>query len=114
MSTSAWDSMKKVREDEYFIKEEHKSKEQLKKTLEAIEKRYFETEEKMKSFSKGSSPITGAPLFKAQVAGHVVLDCPSDDMLFVSQASLLHLIESLQNGDKKAIASWKAFLENQS
>jgi hypothetical protein len=66
----------------------------------------------LKSFKKGQSPITAAPLFKAHVAGHIVLDCPADDMLMVSQATLLSLIESLQNDDKKAIGAWKAFLQN--
>lgn len=114
MSTSAWDEMKRVCEDEYFVKEENKSKQALHDILEGIEKRHKQTEEKFKSFTKGNNPITGAPLFKAQVAGHYVLDCPADDMLLVSQATMLSLIEALQNDDKKAIGAWKAFLQNQS
>lgn len=114
MSTSAWDDMRRVHEDEFFLKEENKSKQVLHDTLEALEERHKETDEKLKSFTKGVNPITGAPFFKAQIAGHYVLDCPADDMLLMSQATLLSLIESLQNGDKKDIGAWKAFLQNQS
>jgi uncharacterized protein YhaN len=112
MSTSSWDDMKRVREDEYFKKQENQQTQQLQGELSKVEARYQQIEEMLKSFKKGQSPITGAPLFKAQVAGHIVLDCPADDMLMVSQATLLSLIESLQNDDKKAIGAWKAFLQN--
>lgn len=114
MATKSWNEMKRVREDEYFKKQENAQKQKMQTSLLKLEARLHQTEEKMNSFTKGPSPITGAPLFKAHIAGHTVLDCPADDMILVSQATLLSLIESLQNGDKQAIAAWKAFLKNQS
>lgn len=111
-NVSAWDEMKRVREEEFFHKDEIEKKERLKEKLKALEARVAKTNEKLESFTKGESPITGALLIKAHVHGHVFLDCPEDEMVMIGHASLLSLIESLQNDDKQAMNAWKAFLES--
>tara|TARA_R110000868_G_scaffold262401_2_gene521135 strand:+ start:115991 stop:116356 length:366 start_codon:yes stop_codon:yes gene_type:complete len=111
--TSSWDDMKRVREEEYFHKQEIVKKDSLKNKISQEETRHKQAQEKLEGFKKGDSPITGAPFFKAIVQGHIILDCPEDDMILLSHSTLLAVMETLQKGDKQAINAWKAFLDNQ-
>ncbi|MFT7144640.1 MAG: hypothetical protein ACI9TY_001681 [Alphaproteobacteria bacterium] len=113
MASSSWDDMKRVREDEYFHKQEKEKTSGLKNALDAVNERHAIAQEKLAGFKKGNSPITGAPFFKARVQGHNILDCPEDEMMIISYASFLNVMETLQKDDKQAINAWKAFLEAQ-
>merc|ERR1711974_477461 len=68
-TTSSWDQLKKVREEEYFLKEEREKiaalKAQRAKSLEFL----TETKEKMKTFERGFSPLRGMSMFRANIAG---------------------------------------------
>lgn len=67
--------------------------------------------EQVKSFQRGFSPITGASMHRANVAGTNLLDCPEEKMVFLSYDALYNLISQGFDESSTTLQSWQSFLE---
>jgi len=108
---STWDDLKRVREEEHFIKEETQKLKSLKADIHAKETQKEDDKNVFSSFQKGSSALTGSPLYKMTVAGETVIDCPEEKSITMSYHTLQEIIECLQDGNASAINAWKAFIK---
>ena len=110
-TTSSWDQLKKVREEEYFLKEEREKiaalKAQREKSLEFL----AETKEKMKTFERGFSPVRGKSMFRANIAGEIVLDCPEEGTVTLTYDVLQTLIREAKKAESEALPLWERFIE---
>jgi len=110
MSTSSWDEMKRVREEEYFLKEDKEKLRKLRDHYGSIDNVRANVREVLGSFQKGFSPVTGAPVFKVTIDGLDVLDCPEENLITLSYEGLQSLLEQVVD-DKTLLAHWKEFLK---
>ena len=67
--------------------------------------------EQVKSFQRGYSPITGASMHRANVAGTNLLDCPDEKMIFLSYDALYALVAQNLDENSPSLKSWQSFLE---
>lgn len=110
MSNSGWDDMKRVREEEYFHKEEQrKIQEMKKKVLESQQTRDI-ARERITAFGKGQSPLTGSSIYKANISETPVLDCPEEGTIMMSYECLKTLLKAAQSGEQNTLNAWNTFL----
>lgn len=112
MSSSSWDDMKRVREEEYFMKEEQAKVAAL-KAKRSKEQAYLQnTHAAIEKFQRGYSPISGANLFKAKVGAHTVLDAPEEGVLLLPYDTLVELLTAATSHvDSEMVTDWKRFLD---
>lgn len=113
MTTSSWDEMKRVREEEYFHKQEQEQLQKLKEQGEKKPNLQDKGLESIAAFSKGKSPLTGASFYKASVSGSTILDCPEEETLLLSYKTILKIIDAAEAQDKNTIHAWQHFLTGQ-
>ena len=110
-TTSSWDQLKKVREEEYFLKEEREKVAALKakraKSLEFL----TETKEKMEAFERGFSPLRGMSMFRANIAGDLILDCPEEGTVTMTYDVLQALLKEAKKADSEILPKWEMFVE---
>lgn len=107
-NANAWDDMRRVREEEYFVREEATKLETLKEKIENSESERVEATELLAAMQKGTSPVSGATMFNVTVAGHHVLDCPHEGTLLMTYEALEEILDDLEP-EKKAL--WRALLQ---
>ena len=110
-TTSSWDQLKKVREEEYFYKDERDKVAALKAEREQSRAFMEVTKEKMKDFERGFSPISGKNMFRANVDGDIVLDCPEEGTLTMTYDTLEAIIKAARKGEDAHITKWAQYLE---
>lgn len=112
MSTSSWDDMKRVREEEFFQREEREKLNQLREKLGA-EKSYIQaTREALNSYERGFSPLGGKPMFRVDVGNERILDCPEEGCLLMTYETLANLLAEGHKRDADALEAWDKFLGN--
>lgn len=111
MSTTSWDKLKKVREEEFFVKEERAKVAALKEKREAELQFLTETKNKMATFERGFSPIRGKSMFRANVAGFTILDCPEEGTVTLTYDVLQDILTEAKKAESDVIKTWERFLE---
>ncbi|MBI1363195.1 MAG: hypothetical protein GC134_04355 [Proteobacteria bacterium] len=110
MSTSSWDEMKRVREEEYFLKEDKEKLRKLREHYGSVENVRKNVRESLAAFQKGFSPVTGAPVFKVTIDGMDVIDCPEESLITLSYEGLLNLLMAVRT-DNTLLHHWEEFLK---
>lgn len=110
MSTSSWDERKRVREEEYFLKEEKEKLRRLREKSHNSETVRAHAQEALSNFRRGFSPITGAPMFKVTVDGIDVVDCPEEGLMMLTYDTLENIL--IDAGESPAkVKNWLTFLK---
>lgn len=110
-TTSSWDNLKKAREEEYFIKEEREKIAALKAEREKSLAFLAKTKEKLEHFERGFSPINGKRVFRANIAGDLVLDCPEEGTVTMTYDVLQALLKEAKKADSEILPKWEMFVE---
>lgn len=111
MSTTSWDKLKKVREEEFFVKEERAKIAAIKAERAAATQFLTETKEKMETFERGFSPISGKSMFRATVADFTVLDCPEEGTITLTYDVLQDILTEAKKSDSDVLKTWERFLD---
>ena len=111
MSTTSWDNLKKAREEEYFLKDEREKIAALKAQREAALEFITLTKEKIAEFERGFSPIRGKNMFRANIAGDQVLDCPEEGTLTITYDVLEKLLKEARKAESDVLVKWEQFVE---
>ena len=110
MSGSSWDDLKRVREEEYFIKEEREKLNKLRDKLAEDNAYIIKTKEAISKFERGFSPISGASFFKSHVHGHDFLDCPEEGSVLMTYDTLKAIIRAAELRAEDVINAWDKYL----
>lgn len=113
MASSSWDEMKRIREDEYFHKQEQEQLKKLKEKAINPEANVDRGLEVIRAFTTGKSPLSGGSLYQATVAGVPIIDCPEEQVVTLSYQTLKNLIEKSQQNEDTHIGAWNIFLNGQ-
>lgn len=111
MSTTSWDNLKKAREEEYFLKDEREKIAALRAKREAALEFIAETKNKMATFERGFSPVRGKNMFRATVAGNLVLDCPEEGTLTMTYDVLETILKEAKKTESELLTKWAQFVE---
>lgn len=110
MSTSSWDDMKRVREEEFFQREEREKMDRLRAKL-LSEKGYIQTtRDAISKYERGFSPLSGKAMYRIEVAGTSVLDCPEEGCVLLSYETLESLLAETRKQSSDVVDAWKQFL----
>ena len=110
-TTSSWDQLKKVREEEFFYKDERDKIAALKAQREKSRAFMTETKEKMAAFERGFSPVRGMNMFRANIAGDLVLDCPEEGTVTMTYDVLEKLLKEAKLAESDMLKKWEQFIE---
>jgi hypothetical protein len=102
--------MKRVREEEYFLKEDKEKLRKLREHYGSVENVRRNVREVLASFQKGFSPVTGAPVFKVTIDGMDVIDCPEENLITMSYEGMLTLLRAVRSDDA-LLHHWEEFLK---
>lgn len=110
MSTSSWDDMKRVREEEFFQREEREKLNQLREKL-SVEKGYIQsTRTALENYERGFSPLGGKAMFRVEVGEDKILDCPEEGCVLMTYETLSRLLSEGHKRDSDALEAWDKFL----
>lgn len=112
MSASSWDDMKRVRESEFFHREEQEKKRHMQQERDDALARLEKTNQSLENYQRGFSPLQGASMFRSTVAGQHFLDCPEEGVVLMSYSTLLHLISAARKSDSDVVDGWDRFIKN--
>lgn len=110
MTTNAWDDMRRVREEEYFVKNEAGKLRQLHQKWESLQAERGTFIAKLNSLQKAHSPVSGAGMYKMNINGHAVLDCPMEGTVLLTYEALADI---LQTGSEASKQLWQLLFDKQ-
>lgn len=110
--TNSWDDLKRVKEEEYFLREEKEKLRRLRDQVTSEERGRANAQEALSNFQKGHSPITGATMYRASVDDIDIIDCPEEGVLMMTYNTLETLLDAAADPKSPLIKSWRHFLKS--
>lgn len=112
MVKSSWDDMKRSREEEFIQREEREKLAKLREKVLQKTAHIQQSADALASFERGFSPLRGGAMYKKEVAGEHILDCPQEGSVMMTYTTLSHILTEASRSESESLEHWRQFIEN--